>query len=51
MALTLADPYLFVMTGWADKMIGLDNWPKLTAFRNACSSGLPSATCFGSKDC
>jgi glutathione S-transferase len=32
-SLTLADPYLFVMTGWADKMIGLDNWPRLTDFR------------------
>jgi glutathione S-transferase len=31
--LTLGDPYLFVMTGWADKMIGLDRWPKLAAFR------------------
>jgi len=31
--LTLGDPYLFVITGWADKMIGLNNWPKLTAFR------------------
>jgi glutathione S-transferase len=31
--LTLGDPYLFVITGWADKMIGLNNWPNLTAFR------------------
>ena len=31
--LTLADPYLFVITGWTDKMIGLDNWPNLAAFR------------------
>ena len=31
--LTLADPYLFVITGWADKMIGLDQWPNLKAFR------------------
>ncbi|HEX6605050.1 MAG TPA: glutathione transferase GstA [Sphingomicrobium sp.] len=31
--LTLGDPYLFVITGWADRMIGLDNWPNLTAFR------------------
>jgi glutathione S-transferase len=31
--LTLADPYLFVISGWADKMIGLNNWPHLTAFR------------------
>ncbi|MEO7635473.1 MAG: glutathione transferase GstA [Sphingomicrobium sp.] len=31
--LTLPDAYLFVMTGWADKMIGLDRWPKLNAFR------------------
>ncbi|MFL6725485.1 MAG: glutathione S-transferase family protein [Sphingomicrobium sp.] len=31
--LTLPDPYLFVITGWADKMIGLTNWPNLTAFR------------------
>ena len=31
--LTLADPYLFVMTGWAEKMIGLERWPNLRAFR------------------
>lgn len=31
--LTIADPYLFVMTRWADAMIGLDNWPNLSAFR------------------
>src|SRR5215213_551933 len=31
--LTLADPYLFVITGWTDLLIGLDNWPNLTAFR------------------
>ncbi len=31
--LTLPDPYLFVITGWADRMIGLTNWPNLTAFR------------------
>ena len=31
--LTLPDPYLFVITGWADAMIGLTNWPNLTAFR------------------
>ena len=31
--LTLPDPYLFVMTSWADKMIGLDQWPNLAAFR------------------
>ena len=31
--LTLADPYLFVMLGWGDKLIGLDNWPNLQAFR------------------
>jgi glutathione S-transferase len=31
--LTLADPYLFVISGWADSMIGLDNWPNITAFR------------------
>ena len=30
--LTLPDPYLFVITRWTDRMIGLDNWPKLTAF-------------------
>lgn len=32
-ALTIADPYLFVISGWADKMIGLNNWPNLSAFR------------------
>ena len=31
--LTIADPYLFVMTRWADAMLGLDNWPNLAAFR------------------
>jgi glutathione S-transferase len=31
--LTVPDPYLFVISSWADKMIGLDNWPKITAFR------------------
>jgi len=31
--LTLPDPYLFVMTSWAEKMIGLDQWPNLAAFR------------------
>ena len=32
-ALTIADPYLFVISGWADKLIGLDNWPNIAAFR------------------
>jgi glutathione S-transferase len=31
--LTLPDPYLFVITGWAEKFIGLDPWPNLKAFR------------------
>jgi glutathione S-transferase len=31
-ALTLPDPYLFVISRWTDKLIGLDNWPKLAAF-------------------
>jgi glutathione S-transferase len=32
--LTLPDPYLFVITGWAEKMLGgLDGWPHLKAFR------------------
>ena len=31
--LTIADPYLFVIAGWADAMIGLTNWPNLIAFR------------------
>jgi glutathione S-transferase len=31
--LTLPDVYLFVMSGWAEKMIGLDRWPNLRAFR------------------
>jgi glutathione S-transferase len=30
--LTLPDPYLFVITRWTDKMIGLDQWPNLRAF-------------------
>jgi glutathione S-transferase len=32
--LTLPDPYLSVITGWAEKMLGgLDRWPHLKAFR------------------
>lgn len=31
--LTLGDPYLFVILGWGDKLIGLDKWPNLRAFR------------------
>ncbi|QIK95447.1 glutathione transferase GstA [Sphingomonas sp. HDW15A] len=31
---TLPDFYLFVITGWAEKMIGLDKWPKLAAFQS-----------------
>ena len=30
--LTLGDPYLFVITRWTDKSIGLDRWPNLSAF-------------------
>jgi len=29
---TLPDPYLFVITRWTDKSIGLDRWPNLRAF-------------------
>ena len=32
--LTLPDPYLFVMLGWTEKVLGgLDRWPNLKAFR------------------
>jgi glutathione S-transferase len=31
--LTLPDAYLFVITGWTEKMIGLDKWPNLADFR------------------
>jgi glutathione S-transferase len=31
--LTLPDAYLFVIAGWAEKMIGLERWPNLRAFR------------------
>lgn len=31
--LTLADPYLFVISGWADNTVGLGKWPNITAFR------------------
>jgi glutathione S-transferase len=31
--LTLPDTYLFVMTGWAEKFLGLERWPNLRAFR------------------
>jgi glutathione S-transferase len=30
--LTIADPYLFVMTRWGDRMIGLDKWANVQAF-------------------
>ena len=32
--LTLPDPYLFVISCWTDKMIGLDKWPNLRAFKD-----------------
>ena len=31
--LTIPDAYLFVILGWGDKMIGLERWPRLRAFR------------------
>jgi glutathione S-transferase len=31
--LTLPDVYLFVITGWTEKFMGLDKWPNLSAFR------------------
>lgn len=31
--LTIPDPYLFVISGWTEKMIGLTRWPNLRAFR------------------
>ena len=32
--LTLPDAYLFVISGWAEKMLdGLDRWPNIAAFR------------------
>jgi glutathione S-transferase len=31
--LTIADPYLFVISGWTEKLIGFTNWPNLTQFR------------------
>jgi glutathione S-transferase len=31
--LTLADVYLFVITGWTGKFIGLEQWQNLAAFR------------------
>ena len=27
--LTLGDPYLFVMSSWGDRMIGLDKWANI----------------------
>lgn len=30
--LTLGDPYLFVITGWTEKFLGMDSWPNLSAF-------------------
>ena len=32
--LTLPDAYLFVILGWGEKMIGLERWPGLRAFRD-----------------
>lgn len=32
--LTIADPYLFVMTRWAEKMLKDESWPRLEAFRD-----------------
>jgi len=32
--LTIADPYLFVICGWAEKLLGLANWPNLASFRS-----------------
>lgn len=31
--LTLPDAYLFVIGGWTEKLIGLDRWPNIAAFR------------------
>jgi glutathione S-transferase len=31
--LTLPDVYLFVITGWTEKFMGLERWPNLAAFR------------------
>ncbi len=39
--LTLPDPYLFVMTGWAEKFMGLDKWPHLGAFRERMMDRAP----------
>jgi glutathione S-transferase len=36
--LTLPDPYLFVITSWTEKMLGLDRWPGLQAFRDRMMS-------------
>jgi len=30
---SIADAYLFVIAGWAEKMIGLDRWANIKAFR------------------
>jgi glutathione S-transferase len=30
--ITLPDTYLFVITRWTDRMLGLDSWPNLRAF-------------------
>lgn len=31
--MTIGDPYLFVISRWGDKMIGLDKWPNIAAFK------------------
>src|SRR5947209_19236241 len=31
--LTIPDAYLFVISGWTEKFLGLDHWPHLKAFR------------------
>jgi len=32
-SLGIPDVYLFVITGWSEKLLGLDKWPNLKAFR------------------
>lgn len=36
--LTLPDPYLFVIIGWAEHILGLSKWPNLKAFRERMMS-------------
>ena len=50
--LTIADPYLFVIARWTDKVIGIERWPNLAAFHERMQrAALGSPRAGASKDC